>query len=139
MNVVNKSRKIIGINGEPLLPGASMLLPEGYETHLSIIDYLKKGILADTEDMAIGAPDISISGLEREKIAKEAVEQYKKQQEEAAAKEKAAAQAAKTAEVKAVRAMKKPELLTKAAGMGLVVNDDDTADILKEKIVAALG
>ena len=34
--------------------------------------------------------------------------------------------------------MKKPELLTKAAGMGLEVKDDDTVEILKEKILAAL-
>lgn len=34
MKIINKSRKIIGINGEPLLPGADLELPEGMETHL---------------------------------------------------------------------------------------------------------
>ena len=27
MKIINKSRKIIGINGEPLLPGADLELP----------------------------------------------------------------------------------------------------------------
>ena len=31
MKIINKSRKIIGINGEPLLPGADLELPEGME------------------------------------------------------------------------------------------------------------
>ena len=35
--------------------------------------------------------------------------------------------------------MKKDELLTKAAGMGLDVKDDDTVDTLKEKILAVLN
>ena len=43
MEVINKSRKIIGIQGEPLLPGYQMELPEGYETHPSIIKNKKKG------------------------------------------------------------------------------------------------
>lgn len=35
--------------------------------------------------------------------------------------------------------MKKAELLTKAAGMGLAVEDDDGIDTLRDKIVAALS
>ena len=54
--------------------------------------------------------------------------------------EKAAkAAASKEAEIKAVNTMKKDELLTKAAGMGLEVNDDDKVETLKEKIIAELS
>ena len=35
--------------------------------------------------------------------------------------------------------MKKDELLTKAAGMGLEVSDDDKVETLKEKIIAELS
>ena len=35
--------------------------------------------------------------------------------------------------------MKKDELLTKAAGMGLEVNDDDKVETLKKKIIAELS
>lgn len=45
----------------------------------------------------------------------------------------------KEAEIKAVKTMKKDDLLTKAVGMGLEVTDDDTVDTLKEKIVAELS
>lgn len=137
MEVINKSRKIIGIKGEPLLPGYRMELPEGYETHPSIIGYLEKGMLADGKLAATVAAG-GISDLERRRIAEEAVAQYKKQQEKAAGQE-AAEKMEKEAEIKAVKAMKKPELLAKAAGMGLGVADDDTADILKEKILEAIG
>lgn len=41
--------------------------------------------------------------------------------------------------LKAVKTMKKDDLLTKAVGMGLEVTDDDTVDTLKEKIVAELS
>ena len=47
MRVINRSRKIIAINGEPFLPGTEMELPEGMEVHPSVLDYLKKGVLAD--------------------------------------------------------------------------------------------
>lgn len=135
MRIINQSRKIIGINGEPLLPGSAMTLPEGFETHPAIVDYIKKGIVVDAENLGRETAGSGISDLDRERIAREAVAEYKKAQEA----ETAAAQAVKEAEIKAVKAMKKPELLTKAAGMGLSVGDDDTADVLKEKIMAALG
>lgn len=129
MKVTNKSRKIIAINGEPLLPGTDMELPESFQDHPSIIDYLKKGILVDSEKAAASSAGNGISDFERAKIAEEAVSRYKEEQ---------AAIAAAQAEIKAVQSMKKPELLTKAAGMGLEVKDDDTVEILKEKILAAL-
>lgn len=50
MKVINKSRKIIGINGEPLLPGADTELLAGQETHPVVKFYLEKGILVDAED-----------------------------------------------------------------------------------------
>lgn len=134
MKVTNKSRKIIAINGEPLLPGKDMELPEGFQHHPSIIDYLEKGILVDSEKASTSSDDNGISDFERAKIAEEAVARYKEEQAAIAA-----AQEEKEAEIKAVQSMKKPELLTKAAGMGLEVKDDDTVDILKEKILAALG
>ena len=56
---------------------------------------------------------------------------------EKAEQEKAAK--TKEAEIKAVKTMKKDDLLTKAVGMGLEVTDDDTVDTLKEKIVAELS
>lgn len=126
MKVINKSRKIIGINGEPFLPGTEMELPEGFQHHPAIIDYMAKGILVDSAKADDSPADNGISDLERAKIAEEAISRYKEEQAE------------KEAEIKAVQSMKKPELLTKAAGMGLEVKDDDTVDILKEKILTAL-
>ena len=139
MEIINKSRKIIGINGEPLLPGATVKLPDGAESHPVIADYLTKGIVADVKNDIPAAAGAGISDFERAKIAEEAIAQYKKQQEEAAAEAAKAAQEAKEAEIKAVQAMKKPELLTKAAGMGLDVKDDDKVEDLKEKIIAAIN
>lgn len=139
MEIINKSRKIIGINGEPLLPGATVKLLDGAESHPVIADYLAKGIVADVKNDIPAATGADISDFERAKIAEEAIAQYKKQQEEAAAAEAKAAQEAKEAEIKAVQVMKKPELLTKAAGMGLDVKDDDKVEELKEKIIAAIN
>lgn len=133
MKVTNKSRKIIAINGEPLLPGTDMELPEGFQKHPAIIDYLEKGILVDSVK-AVASSENGISDFERAKIAEEAIARYKEEQAAIAA-----AQAEKEAEIKAVQSMKKPELLTKAAGMGLEVKDDDTVEILKEKILAVLN
>lgn len=132
MKIINKSRKIIGINGEPLLPGASMELSDGAEKHPSIADYLKKGIVVDAANDN-GPAGTGLSDFEKARIAEEAIANYKKEQEAIEA-----AKAEKEAEIKAVQSMKKQELLTKAAGMGLEVEDDDTVDVLKEKIVAAL-
>ena len=44
MKVINKSRKIIGINGETLLPGAETELIAGKETHPVVKFYIEKGI-----------------------------------------------------------------------------------------------
>lgn len=132
MEIINKSRKIIGINGEPLLPGATVKLSDGAESHPVIADYLAKGIVADVKNDIPAAAGVGISDFERAKIAEEAIAQYKKQQEEAA-------QEAKESEIKAVQAMRKPELLTKAAGMGLDVKDDDKVEDLKKKIIAAIN
>lgn len=134
MKIINKSRKIIGINGEPLLPGADLELPEGMETHPVISYYLQKGIVVDSQNVS-AEEKTGISDLERARIEEEAIAaKYKAEQEKAA---KAAA--SKEAEIKAVNTMKKDELLTKAAGMGLEVNDDDKVETLKEKIIAELS
>lgn len=133
MKIINKSRKIIGINGEPLLPGADLELPEGMETHPAISYYLQKGIVVDSQNVS-AEEKTGISDLERAHIEEEAIAKYKAEQEKAA---KAAA--SKEAEIKAVNTMKKDELLTKAAGMGLEVNDDDKVETLKEKIIAELS
>ena len=133
MKIINKSRKIIGINGEPLLPGADLELPEGMETHPVISSYLQKGIVVDSQNVS-AEEKTGISDLERAHIEEEAIAKYKAEQEKAA---KAAA--SKEAEIKAVKTMKKDDLLTKAVGMGLEVTDDDTVDTLKEKIVAELS
>ena len=130
MKIINKSRKIIGINGEPLLPGADLELPEGMETHPVISYYLEKGIVVDSQNVS-AEENTGISDLDRARIEEEAIAKYKAGQEKAAK--------AKEAEIKAVKTMKKDDLLTKAVGMGLEVTDDDTVDTLKEKIVAELS
>lgn len=130
MKIINKSRKIIGINGEPLLPGADLELPEGMETHPVISYYLEKGIVVDSQNVS-AEENAGISDLDRARIEEEAIAKYKAEQEKAAK--------AKEAEIKAVKTMKKDDLLTKAVGMGLEVTDDDTVDTLKEKIVAELS
>ena len=130
MKIINKSRKIIGINGEPLLPGADLELPEVMETHPVISYYLEKGIVVDSQNVS-AEENTGISDLDRARIEEEAIAKYKAEQEKAAK--------AKEAEIKAVKTMKKDDLLTKAVGMGLEVTDDDTVDTLKEKIVAELS
>ena len=130
MKIINKSRKIIGINGEPLLPGADLELPEGMETHPVISYYLEKGIVVDSQNVS-AEENTGISDLDRARIEEEAIAKYKAEQENAAK--------AKEAEIKTVKTMKKDDLLTKAVGMGLEVTDDDTVDTLKEKIVAELS
>lgn len=130
MKIINKSRKIIGINGEPLLPGADLELPEGMETHPVISYYLEKGIVVDSQNVS-AEENTGISDLDRARIEEEAIAKYKAEQENAAK--------AKEAEIKAVKTMKKDDLLTKAVGMGLEVTDDDTVDTLKKKIVAELS
>lgn len=130
MKIINKSRKIIGINGEPLLPGADLELPEGMETHPVISYYLQKGIVIDSQNVS-AEEKTGISDLEKARIEEEAIAKYKAEQEKAAK--------TKEAEIKAVKTMKKDDLLTKAVGMGLEVTDDDTVDTLKEKIVAELS
>ena len=130
MKIINKSRKIIGINGEPLLPGADLELPEGMETHPVISYYLQKGIVVDSQNVS-AEEKTGISDLEKARIEEEAIAKYKAEQEMAAK--------TKEAEIKAVKTMKKDDLLTKAVGMGLEVTDDDTVDTLKEKIVAELS
>ena len=140
MKIINKSRKIIGINGEPLLPGADLELPEGMETHPVISYYLEKGIVVDSQNVS-AEENTGISDLDRARIEEEAIAKYKAEQEKAAkakAEQEKAAKA-KEAEIKAVKTMKKDDLLTKAVGMGLEVTDDDTVDTLKEKIVAELS
>jgi hypothetical protein len=130
MKIINKSRKIIGINGEPLLPGADLELPEGMETHPVISYYLQKGIVVDSQNVS-AEEKTGISDLEKARIEEEAIAKYKAEQEKAAK--------TKEAEIKAVKTMKKDDLLTKAVWMGLEVTDDDTVDTLKEKIVAELS
>lgn len=130
MKIINKSRKIIGINGEPLLPGADLELPEGMETHPVISYYLQKGIVVDSQNVS-AEEKTGISDLEKARIEEEAIAKYKAEQEKAAK--------TKEAEIKAVKTMKKDDLLTKAVGLGLEVTDDDTVDTLKEKIVAELS
>ena len=130
MKIINKSRKIIGINGEPLLPGADLELPEGMETHPVISYYLQKGIVVDSQNVS-AEEKTGISDLEKARIEEEAIAKYKAEQEKAAK--------TKEAEIKAVKTMKKDDLLTKAVGMGLEVTDDDTIYTLKEKIVAELS
>jgi hypothetical protein len=126
MKIINKSRKIIGINGEPFLPGKVMVLADGMEENPCIADYLAKGIIANADAGAADAE--AVSEAEKAKIEEEAVERYKAQQ------------AGHDAEVAAVKSMKKKDdLLTKAAGMGIEVGDNDTIEDVRGKILEALG
>jgi uncharacterized FlaG/YvyC family protein len=134
MEIINKSRKIISINGEPFLPGKTMALPDGMEGNPSIADYIAKGIISYAGDEAQTAPDDTVGDAERARIAEEAVAKYKAEQEALAA-----VQAELEAEINDVKAMKKKDLLKKAAGMGIEVKDDDTEETIREKILAALG
>ena len=133
MKVINKSRKIISIAGEPFLPGKDIELPAGLEKHPVIMDYMAKGVIVDA-DKVVETAGAGLSDLERTKIAEEAIARYKAEQAALAA-----AQAEKEAEIKAVKAMKKDDLLTKAAGMGIEVEDGETADSVREKVLAALN
>ena len=83
MKIINKSRKIIGINGEPLLPGADLELPEGMETHPVISYYLQKGIVVDSQNVS-AEEKTGISDLEKARIEEEAIAKYKAEQEKAA-------------------------------------------------------
>ncbi len=139
MRVINKSRKIIAINGQPFLPGTEMELTEGMEAHPSILDYLKKGVVVDVDTPSATAPLTEISDSERARIAGEAIARYKAEQEEAALKAEQEKADRREADIKAVKYMKKDELITKAMGMSLAVEDSDTVDILREKIIAALS
>jgi hypothetical protein len=133
MKIINKSRKIIGINGEPLLPGKDMVLPDGMEKNPCVADYLAKGIVADADKDTQNTVADGVSDFERAKIAEDAIAKYKAEQEALAA-----AQAEKEAEINAVKGMKKAALLKKAAGMEIEVKDDDTEETVREKILAAL-
>lgn len=134
MKVTNKSCKVIGIGGEPLLPGYTMELRDGIETHPSIADYLKKGILVDADKANAVESVNGISDAERARIAEEAIANYKKEQEEITNAKKA-----KQAAIKEVKNMKKEELLMKATSMGLDIKDGDTVDDLKDKIIEAIN
>jgi hypothetical protein len=134
MKVINKSRKIISINGEPFLPGKDMGLPEGFEKNPCVEYYLAKGILVDAAQSEQAASVSGISDEEKARIAEEAVAKYKADEEA-----RAAAQAEKEAEINAVKAMKKKELLKKAAALSIEVEDSDDEETVREKILTALA
>ena len=132
MRIINSSRKVIGIQEKTLLPGERLTLEPGEEQHPTIQFYLKQGILSDADSKTKSSSGLEIHPAEREKIEKEAIERYKKEQAEyQEAKEK------KEAEIKAVQGMKKKEL-KKALGMGIETQDSDTEEVLKEKIVQVI-
>ena len=132
MRIINKSRKIISINNEPFLPGKSMELPKEMETHPSIINFLKKGVIADVNSVvAPSSVSNSISDEERAKIAEQAIADYLEKQKKA--------QETLENEIKSIKGMKKDELINKALAMGVEAADSDTMDVLKEKIINAFG
>ena len=133
MKIVNSSRKVIGIKEKTLLPGETLALEPGEEKNPSIQFYLKQGILSNADTKTAVSSSQDISQAEKERIEREAVERYKKEQAEyQAAREK------KEAEIKAVQGTKKKELVKKALGMGIECSDADTEEILKEKIIQAI-
>lgn len=135
MILKNKGRKIIAINGEALLPGKSLEAPDSLAGQPNIKDMIQKGVLhTDGEAAPIFMPASNdMSEEERLSIERAAVEKYIAQQKEY---EK---QAEKTGATKSVKSMNKPELLEKAAELGLEVDPADTVDILKEKILSAMA
>lgn len=135
MKVTNISRKVISILGKTLLPGEDLRLENGDENNPNIQFYLKNKILSMNGAAADVSATFAISSGEREKIAREAVEKYKQEQEEYRKKAEE-----KENEIKAVKGMKKKEdLIKKAIGLGLEFADSDSADVLKEKIIHALN
>lgn len=135
MKVTNISRKVISIFGKTLLPGEDLRLENGDENNPNIQFYLKNKILSMNGAAADVSATSAISSGEREKIAREAVEKYKQEQEEYRKKAEE-----KENEIKAVKGMKKKEdLIKKAIGLGLEFADSDSADVLKEKIIHALN
>lgn len=135
MRVTNISRKIISIFGKTLLPGENVKLNNVDESNPTIQFYLKTKVLAAGNPEAVQPKASDIGETEREKIAREAVEKYKQEQEEYRKKAEE-----KENEIKAVKSMKKKEdLIKKAIGLGLEFADSDSADVLKEKIIHALN
>lgn len=135
MKVTNISRKVISILGKTLLPGEDLRLENGDENNPNIQFYLKNKILSMNGAAAGVSASSAISSGERERIAREAVEKYKQEQEEYRKKAEE-----KENEIKAVRSMKKKEdLIKKAIGLGLEFADSDSTDVLKEKIIHALN
>ncbi len=135
MRVTNISRKIISIFGKTLLPGENVKLDNVDESHPTIQFYLQTKVLAVGNTEAAQMKGSDIGEAEREKIAREAVEKYKQEQEEYRKKAEE-----KENEIKAVKGIKKKEdLIKKAIGLGLEFADSDSADVLKEKIIHALN
>lgn len=135
MRVTNISRKIISIFGKTLLPGENVKLDNVDESNPTIQFYLQTKVLAAGNAEAAQPKGPDIGNAEREKIAREAVEKYKQEQEEYRKKAEE-----KENEIKAVKGMKKKEdLIKKAIGLGLEFADSDSADMLKEKIIHALN
>ena len=135
MKVTNISRKVISIFGKTLLPGEDLRLENGDENNPNIQFYLKNKILSMNGAAADVSTTAAIRNEERERIAREAVEKYKQEQEEYRKKAEE-----KENEIKAVKGMKKKEdLIKKAIGLGLEFADSDSADMLKEKIIHALN
>uniref|UniRef100_N2B865 Uncharacterized protein n=1 Tax=Eubacterium plexicaudatum ASF492 TaxID=1235802 RepID=N2B865_9FIRM len=135
MRVTNISRKIISIFGKTLLPGEDVKLDNVDESNPTIQFYLKAKVLAVGNTSAAQMKISDTGETEREKIAREAVEKYKQEQEEYRKKAEE-----KENEIKAVKGMKKKEdLIKKAIGLGLEFSDSDSADMLREKIIHALN
>ena len=134
MKIINKSRKIIGINGEPLLPGADLELPEGMETHPVISYYLQKGIVVDSQNVS-AEEKTGISDLEKARIEEEAIAKYKAEQEKAAK--------TKEAEIKAVKTMKEDDVVdelfnkVKTELIGLIGEDSSKGEMCLDLLMIA--
>lgn len=113
MKIFNKSRKIIGINGNALLPEETMEISDKMKNHPIINHYLNKKVIIECgEGKSNDVKPVNANTTDSKE---------------------------KETEIKAVKSMKKDELFSKAISMGLEIEDDDTVDILKEKIISALG
>lgn len=135
MRVTNISRKIISIFGKTLLPGENVKLDNVDESNPTIQFYLQTKVLAVGNTEAAQPKGSDIGEAERKKIAREAVEKYKQEQEEYRKKAEE-----REDEIRAVKGMKKKDdLIKKAIGLGLEFADSDSADMLKEKIIHALN
>lgn len=128
MHITNQSRKVIGIAGEPLLPGDTKEIPEEYINHPSIQEYVKKGVVST--DQVVTAPFVihEISDAKKEEIEKAAIARYLAEQQTKQTQ----------SETGTIKSTKKSESSKKAKPVEATVTNESTEDQLEEKDIQEL-